>query len=188
MIATLEGRVAEKYGDQAVVEIGGVGYEVTLTVEDWGRLKVGENTKLYIYENVREDAYNLFGFAALPAKQLYMQLLGVSGVGPKLAMQTLSGASVERLQQAIAAGDPALLKGISGVGAKTAERIVVELKGKIKVSEGAFGTINSGDSVYQALVGLGYSAAQAAEAAASVPAEVTSESERVKLALKQLSR
>lgn len=187
MIATLTGRVAEKYGDFAVVEIAGVGYEVALTIEDWGVTKVGSETKFYIYENIREDAHNLYGFLTLEAKQLYVQLLSVSGVGPKLAMQTLSGASIDRLRQAIAAGDPDLLKGVSGVGKKTAERIVVELKGKIK-SDGVISAASSADSAYQALIGLGYTGSQAAEAVSQVPPEVTDDKERIKLALKGLTK
>ncbi|HVE81144.1 MAG TPA: Holliday junction branch migration protein RuvA [Candidatus Dormibacteraeota bacterium] len=185
MIATISGKVSEKQNDAVIIELGGIGYEVVLTTEDWGKAKAGELAKYYIYEHIREDTHVLYGFSALAAKRLYTQLLGVSGVGPKVAMQVLSAATLNRLQQAIATGDPELLKGVSGVGKKTAERIVVELKGKIEAG-GDMGA-SSQDSAYQALIGLGYSAAQAAEAAAKVPADVTDAQERIKLALKQLS-
>jgi holliday junction DNA helicase RuvA len=183
MIATIEGTVTEKIGDTLVIELGGIGYEVVVTAADWGNSPVGKSSKFYVYEHIREDAHQLFGFSSVGAKQLFMQLLGVNGVGPKVAMQVMGAATLERLQQAIGAGDADLFKGVSGVGKKTAERIMVELKGKVEVGvSGA--TVASGDAAYQALLGLGYSAAQAAEALAAVPADVTDEQERVKLALK----
>jgi holliday junction DNA helicase RuvA len=186
MIATIRGVVVEKVENSVIIQINGIGYEVIVPVEDWGNARIGQESKFYIYEHIREDAHVLYGFSQLSGKQLYIQLLSVSGVGPKLAMQTVSGASIARLQQAIAAGDPDLLKGVSGVGKKTAERIVVELKGKIK-SEGVLGPVSSRDSVYQALIGLGYSAGQATEAISKLPADITDDQQRIKAALKQLS-
>jgi len=184
MIATIEGVIAEKIGNTVIIELGGIGYEVVVTATDWGAATPGKPAKLYIYEHIREDAHQLFGFTDPGAKQLLIQLLGVSGVGPKVAMQVMGAASLERLQQAIGAGDAELFKGVSGVGKKTAERIMVELKGK--VSSGA-GTASSADPAYQALVGLGYPASQAAEAVAAIPPDVVDEQKRVKAALKQLS-
>ena len=186
MIATLEGKVTDKIEDSVIIELGGIGYQIVVSVEDWGSTKVSSSAKFYIHEHIREDAHVLYGFSQPKAKQLYTQLLGVSGVGPKLAMQVLSGASLDRLQQAIGAGDPDLLKGVSGVGKKTAERIVVELKGKVE--SGGAAAVNSGDAAYQALVGLGYPAAKAAEAAAAVPADITDEQERIKVALRGISK
>jgi Holliday junction DNA helicase RuvA len=192
MIATIEGKVSEKIGDSVIVDIGGLGYEVVVPVSDWGAVKTGESAKFYIYEHIREDAHTLFGFSSIAAKQLFMQLLGVNGVGPKVAMQVMSAASLERLQQSIGAGDVDLFKGVSGVGKKTAERIMVELKGKVAVTgDGsvmvAGAPIASGDPAYQALVGLGYTPAQAAEAVARIPKEIEDDQARVKEALKQVA-
>lgn len=184
MIATLHGQISEKYPDSLVLETGGVGYELTVTVDDWGSISVGKEAKFYVYEQVREDAYNLFGFSSLSARQLFAQLIGVNGVGPKLAMQILSSAGESRLRQAIASGDPALLKGVSGVGPKTASRVILDLRGKVE--EGAIGLAPVADSTYQALVALGYTPAQATQAVASLPADVTDEQARIKLALKQV--
>ncbi len=188
MIATISGVVSEKMGDGAIIELGGVGYQVLLTAADWGGAAVGKSAKYYIYEHIREDAHLLYGFASPGAKQLFMQLLGVGGVGPKVAMQVMGAASLERLQQAIAAGDVDLFKGVSGVGKKTAERIMVELKGKVEATGvlgiGDLAVASSGDPAYQALVGLGYTPAQAAAAVAGIPESVTDEQERVKAALK----
>jgi Holliday junction DNA helicase RuvA len=182
MIATLRGTITEKLPDSLILEVGGVGYELTVTVDDWGAARTGAEAKYYVYEQVREDAFNLFGFSELAGRQLFTQLIGVNGVGPKLAMQILSAAGESRLRQAIASGDPALLKGITGVGPKTAQRVILDLRGKVE--EGAVGLAPVGDSTYQALVSLGYTPAQATQAVANLPDDVTDEQERIKLALK----
>lgn len=144
----LRGEIIEKLHDSLVLDIGGVGYELFVAVDEWGAAKIGERTQYYVYEQIREDAHNLYGFKELGSKQLYIQLLGVNGVGPKLAMQILSSAGESRLRQAIASGDPALLKGVSGVGPKTAQRVILDLRGKVE--EGAAGLVPVADSTYQA--------------------------------------
>ena len=131
MIATLTGTVTHKLETSLVIEINGIGYEVLTIVDDWGSAKVGSEMSFHIYEQIREDAHNLYGFTDLRAKELFIKLLSVNGVGPKVALATLSAAGVDRLSQAIASGDTGLLKGISGVGKKTAERLLLELKGKL---------------------------------------------------------
>jgi Holliday junction DNA helicase RuvA len=183
MIATLTGIITHKLDSSLVVEVNGVGYEVLTIVDDWGAAKIGEQQSFYIYEQIREDAYNLFGFVDPAAKKMFIQLLSVNGVGPKVALATLSAAGVERLSQAIASGDISLLKGVAGVGKKTAERIMVELAGKVTTTAAPVH-----DETYQALMGLGYSSAQAAEAIAALPADITDVSERVKAALKGMQR
>jgi Holliday junction DNA helicase RuvA len=182
MIATLRGTISEKLPAALILETGGVGYELTVTVDEWGSAKPGTEARYYIYEQIREDAHNLYGFRELASKQLFVQLLGISGVGPKLAMQILSSAGEPRLRQAIASGDPALLRGITGVGPKTAQRVMVELRGKVE--EGGAGLAPVADPTYQALVSLGYTPAQASAAVAALPPEVTDEQARLKLALK----
>lgn len=179
MIATLTGTVTHKLDSSLVIEINGIGYEVLMIVDDWGTAKLGTKMSFHIYEQIREDAHNLYGFTDLRAKELFIKLLGVNGVGPKVALATLSAAGVDRLSQAIASGDTSLLKGISGVGKKTAERIMVELAGKVTTVAAPLH-----DETYQALMGLGYSSAQAAEALQSIPDDVTDVSERIKIALK----
>ena len=180
MIARIRGEVVEKTPDALVVECAGVGYELFVRPEDWGSASVGREVTLQVYEHIREDAHTLFGFAQTEAKRLFEQLLGVNGVGPKVAMAILGAANLKQLQTAIATGDPELLRGVSGVGKKTAERVMLELRGKLEISAGAA----SNDAAYQALVALGYSQQQAAEAAAAVPAEVKDEQARIKAALK----
>ncbi len=179
MIATLTGTVTHKLETSLVIEINGIGYEVLTIVDDWGAAKAGSAMSFHIYEQIREDAHNLYGFTDLRAKELFIKLLSVNGVGPKVALATLSAAGVDRLSQAIASGDTGLLKGISGVGKKTAERIMVELAGKVTMVAAPVH-----DETYQALMGLGYTNSQAADAVANLPADVTDVGERVKLALK----
>lgn len=184
MIATLSGIVAEKLGESLVLELGGVGYEVLVTVEDWGGTKVGQKLRLYIHEQLREDVHNLYGFHTLAAKDLFTELLSVNGVGPKVALAILSAAGEARLRQAIASGDPGLLRGVSGVGPKTAQRIIVELRGRVE--EGS-GLAPVADSTYQALVGLGYTPAQATAAVTALPDDLVGEEARIKAALKGMN-
>lgn len=183
MIASIEGKIIDKTTDTVVVEAGGLGYEVFTTTHDLGTLRVGDEARLFIHDHIREDSHNLYGFSTSDAKMMFVQLLSISGIGPKVAMAILSASTIANLRQAIATGDPDLLKGVSGVGKKTAERIIIELRGKISGSQAGLG-ITTGDPVYQALVGLGYTPAQAAQAAASVPVEIEGEQERIKSALK----
>lgn len=183
MIATLHGTLTEKLESTLIVEAAGVGYELAVTVDEWGSAKLGEDLRYYIYDQIREDAHNLYGFRELSSKQLFGQLLGISGVGPKLAMQILSAAGEQRLRQAIASGDPALLKGVTGVGPKTAQRVITELRGKVE--EGSAGLAPVADPTYQALVALGYTPAQATAAVAQIPTELTDDQARLKAALKQ---
>jgi holliday junction DNA helicase RuvA len=183
MIVTLIGRLTEKLDSSLILECGGIGYELATTAGDWGGAKVGETAKFYIYEQIREDAHNLYGFAELATRELFVSLLAVAGVGPKLAMQILSAAGADRLRQAIASGDPDLLKGIAGVGPKTATRLIVELKGK--VGESGVGVLAPvTDAAYQALVALGYTPSQATQAVAAIPEGLKGDQERVKAALK----
>ena len=185
MIGTLRGSVIEKYADNIVVEIGGVGYELTVTASDWGSSPVGTEAKFYIYEQIREDIHNLYGFSLLESKQLFILMLSVSGVGPKVAMAVLSAASLDRLRQAIAAGDPDLLRGVSGVGKKTAERLILELRGKLDGGVGGLAPVM--DETYQALVALGYTPAQATAAINGIPDDITGQ-DRIKAALKGISK
>jgi Holliday junction DNA helicase RuvA len=186
MIATLRGIVSDKLETSLVLETGGVGYELIVTVDDWGGARLGDEARFYVHEQIREDAHNLYGFRELSARQLFAQLLGVQGVGPKVALQILSAAGEARLRQAIASGDPALLKGVTGVGPKTAARVIMDLRGK--VAEGVAGLAPVADATYQALVALGYTPAQATTAVGEIPADITDEQARIKYALRQVGK
>jgi Holliday junction DNA helicase RuvA len=161
MIAHLRGRILSKQPGQVIVEAGGVGYDVTISVPTFTALPAeGAEASLHIHTQVREDLLALFGFITLAEKRLFERLITVGGVGPALAVKVLSGLEVERTVAAIRAQDHAMLTRIPGVGKKLAERLVVELKDKLEdmaISPAA--TIAAGpaaEDVLSALVNLGY--------------------------------
>lgn len=189
MIALLNGLISEKIDDKVVLDCNGVGYGLLVTFEDFGALKTGDQAKLYVYEHIRENTYDLFGFRDLETKKLFEQLLSVNGVGPKMALAILSVASVKHVRQAIAAGDTKFISRASGVGKRVAERVVVDLKDKVGLiaSEGATEflsiTADPNDEALQGLVALGYSVQDAAEALKKVDTDLPP-AERIKAALK----
>lgn len=136
MIAYLKGVLAEKDIAKVVVECGGVGYEAAIPISTFDRLPAeGEGVKLYTHHEVREDAQLLFGFATTQERDMFELITSVSGVGPKLALAVLSGLTVGDLQLAVSQGDAKRLASVKGIGKKTAERIVVELRDKINPIE-----------------------------------------------------
>ena len=166
MIAHLRGRLLSKTPQSAIVEAAGVGYEVAISIPTFTALPAeGNEVSLLIHTHVREDAFALFGFMSKTEKRIFEKLLGISGIGPKLALTVLSGLPSERLVAAIHGQDHATLTRIPGVGKKTAERIVLELKDKLDdlaptTTPGVATPI--AEDVLSALVNLGYprSAAQ----------------------------
>ena len=190
MISTLRGIVSEKIGTQVVLDVAGVGYGLSVTAEDYGRLPTGEEAKLYIYEHIREQGYELFGFVNIDTKRLFEQLLGVKNVGPKVALAVLDIGTAPGVRGAIAAGDVKLLQSAKGVGKRAAEQIVVELRDKVglSTSEAAEGIVTrpgviSGDEAVEALVSLGYSPQDATAALKDIDIDFPVE-ERIKRALK----
>jgi Holliday junction DNA helicase RuvA len=189
MIATLEGVVSEKLLDSIVIDVGGVGYGLLITTQDFAALTTGEKTKMYVHEHIREAAHDLFGFSKLPTKFLFEQLLSVKNVGPKVALAVLDIGSDEYVRTAIASGEVKTLRTAKGVGKRAAEQIVVELRDKVGVvSSGAAediatrSGINQGDEAVQALVALGYQETDAMLALQNVDKTLSTE-ERIKLAL-----
>jgi Holliday junction DNA helicase RuvA len=168
MIAHLRGRLIAKHPNQAIVEAGGVGYDVTITVPTFSDLPAGgSEVALHIHTHVREDAIALFGFLRAEEKQLFEKLLTVSGIGPKLAITILSGMATTDMVGAIRGNDFARLTKIPGIGRKTAERMCVELRDKLD----AFGTAQpivtvsaTEEDVISALANLGYQRAAAEKA------------------------
>jgi Holliday junction DNA helicase RuvA len=190
MITTLRGTITEKSNSTVVLECGGVGYGVFVTFEDFGALEKDSAAKLYIYEHVRENSYDLFGFRLWETKLLFELLLSVNGVGPKMALAILSIANVSQVKQAIATGDVKFISQAVGVGKRVAERVVVDLKDKVGLesSEDATGflavpTGNLSDEALQGLVALGYSVQDAAEALKNIDKNLSTE-ERIREALK----
>lgn len=190
MIALLEGIVTERIGDIIVVDCGGVGYGVWVTVEDFGRLPEGAAARLYIYEHIREQSHDLYGFVDKQTKELFELLLTVNGVGPKMALAVLSVAPGTEVRKAIASGDMALLKAASGVGKRVAERIIVDLKDKVGLPQtadasGIFVSVN--DEAVDALIALGFTTLDAQRAVQGIDTSLSTE-ERIKLALRQGGR
>ncbi len=190
MIGKLTGVLGDKNPPEVLVECGGVGYEVFVPMSTYYNLPArGEKVSLLTHFVVREDAQILYGFATPDERESFRQLIKISGVGPRTALAVLSGMTVADLAQAVTAQESARLVKVPGIGKKTAERLLLELKGKLGAdigvpSGGASG--NQGD-ILQALVALGYSDKEATLALKSLPADV-SVSDGIKTALKALSR
>lgn len=192
MIATLTGTVSEHLGSQLVLDVRGVGYGLQVTTEDMGRLGSGKPAKLYVYEHIREQAHDLYGFVSLETKQLFEQLLDVNGVGPKMALNILSIGNSSEVRLAIAGGDTKFIAQAQGVGKRVAERVVVELKDKVGLQGVDLRTTGMlqgegllmKDEAVEALVSLGYTPQDAAKALAGVDDSLPTE-ERIKKALTQ---
>jgi holliday junction DNA helicase RuvA len=173
MIAWLSGRLRRKAADSVIVDVGGVGYQVAIALSTFTALpEPGETVDLHIHTHLREDSLSLYGFSAEPERDLFQLLLGVSGIGPKLALAVLSGMPAADLAAAIRNGDDAKLRAIPGIGAKTAARLCLELKDKVRQlmpeAEGAARPSPAGSPQQQdavsALLSLGYRRQQAEEA------------------------
>ena len=190
MIATLTGDIAEKLVDSLVVDVCGVGYGLRVTAEDYGTLATGTKAKIYVYEHIREQAHDLYGFLKRDTQNLFEQLLEVKNVGPKVAMAVLDIGTATAVRAAIASGDVRLLQTAKGVGKRAAEQIVVELRDKVGVAAGAAAEdvvtrpgVNTGDEAVEALISLGYSPQDAMLALRGIDSGLSTE-ERVTLALK----
>ena len=166
MIAHLRGQILAKTPASVIVECGGVGYELLISVSTYTELgELGAPVALHVHTHVREDALQLFGFKEPTEKRLFEKLLTISGIGPKLAITVLSGISAERLVAAIRGGDHATLTKVPGIGKKTAERVILELKDKLdnlagftSASEPAVPSLGAvAEDVLSALLNLGYS-------------------------------
>lgn len=153
MISYLKGKILEKGLTYIILENGGIGYKVFVTPEAM-EAKIGDIVSFYTYMKVTDDSHSLFGLPDFATLQFFELLITVSGVGPKVALAILSSSKVESVRNAIASQDTGMFKRISGVGTKTAEKIIVELKGKVQISEQANKQIST--EVFDALIALGY--------------------------------
>jgi holliday junction DNA helicase RuvA len=189
MIATLHGKLQARTDDSLILNVGGVGFRVRVPSGTNASLgAVGSDVMLFTHLHVREDDLSLYGFSTEDELRLFEMLLTVSGIGPKVAMGVLSSARADTLRAAIAQGNLDVLTALPGIGKKTAQRLVLELKSKIDVSGlSEIGELAPMDEdVMNALINLGYSAAEATRAARSVPSSVQTVEERVRIALQYL--
>ena len=190
MIGKLTGTLSDKNPPQVLVDCNGVGYEVHVPMSTFYNLpELGSKLSLLIHFVVREDAQILYGFASAQEREAFRQLIKISGVGPRTALSVLSGMSVAELSQAVTLQEAGRLVKVPGIGKKTAERLLLELKGKLGPDIGASASVGSASQVdiLQALLALGYSDKEAALALKALPGEV-GVSEGIKLALKALSK
>lgn len=191
MIGRLHGKLIEKTPPQVLVDVGGVGYEVDVPMSTFCNLPAeGSEITLLTHFIVREDAQLLYGFTTAAERQTFRALIRISGVGPRIALAVLSGMSTQDLADAVEQGNATLLTRVPGIGKKTADRLVLELKGKL--AGNAFAPADGAASAAQAdilsaLMALGYSEREAQASVRALPTEVTV-SEGIRLALKALAR
>ena len=191
MIAHVKGIIDEKFGGSGViVDVAGVGYELTVPALDYEACNLGEERKFYTYHAVRENSEELYGFSSLAAKKIFELLTGVQGIGPKAAIAILSLAEAEEVRNAIANADAAFISKAAGVGKKSAERVIVDLRDKVGIPS-RYGTTEvtttntnqEPDEALDALIALGFPLKEATAALEGIDSTLTVE-ERIKLALR----
>lgn len=187
MISLISGTVSEKAARYAIIDVGGIGYKAWATDDTLRQLKIGTEAKLRTHHAVREDTEELFGFLETDDLKLFELLLGVPGIGPKTALNILNVATPETLRRSITSGETAYLTKISGIGKKTADKIILELREKLGASEEGANLKEEVDAL-EALKSLGYSHIEAREALKAVARDITGTSDRVKQALKLLGK
>ncbi|MBK8619332.1 MAG: Holliday junction branch migration protein RuvA [Anaerolineales bacterium] len=187
MIATLRGEISQIEDNALIVEVGGVGYRVFVPAPLRGGAKAGESIFLFTHLVVREDAFLLYGFESQSDRELFNILLGVDGVGPKVALSVLSTMTLDAIQRAVFAEEPDVLSRVPGVGKKTAQKMALHLKDKLKPADSLSRLSAMSDTdaeVIAALTALGYSVVEAQAALQSIPKDSPDDTgERLRLAL-----
>lgn len=184
MIGSLRGMIAERIGNAILLDVGGIGYLIHCPARTLAAAEVGREARFYIYDYVREDARKLFGFGSRDERMFFETLISISGVGPKVALLVLSVGTMEDIHAAVEAGDVGRLTSLPGIGAKTAKKIVLELKGKLVAETDIPQTDRD---VADALVALGYPSARVREVVRGLDPSVHGTEERIRLALNALS-
>ncbi|MBN1325627.1 Holliday junction branch migration protein RuvA [Candidatus Falkowbacteria bacterium] len=190
MISYLKGKIQYVGANFIEINVNNIGYKIFTTANILNKAKVAQEVEIFCYQNVKEDAIDLFGFASREEQLMFEKLISVSGIGPKTALNALSVAKIDEIESAIISGDASVLTKISGIGKKTAERIVLELKNKYKgLAEVSGKIIQSEDAdVIDALVGLGYSTEQARDVLRQIDKNIKGTEKKVKAALQLLSK
>jgi len=191
MISFIDGKIKYKTERSVLVDVNGVGYEVFTAPLVLEKVKVGETIFLYTHLYVREDIMELFGFTTIDELNFFKDMISVSGIGPKSALSVLMLASVAELKKAIVHEDASLLTKVSGIGKKTAERLILEMKNKVDaldLADNKSALSGTDGQAIDALINLGYSAREAREALLQVDNNITSVQDRLKAALKLLGK
>lgn len=192
MISYLKGKIINKGKSFVVLLVNNVGYRVFVNSVMYAELDVNDEAEIYIHQHVREDALDLYGFKSMEEMEFFELLLSISGIGPKSALGVLSVASVDDIKESIVSGDSVLLTKVSGIGKKTAERVVLELREKIGRLEGVgkreSGQASASGDEIDALMALGYSTMEARDALRGVDAGIKDSGKRIKEALRRLSK
>lgn len=189
MIAHISGKIAEKFNGSIIVDVSGVGYEVIVPQYEYDKAMLDNSIKLYTYHHIREQSQELFGFSSLAAKKIFELLITVQGIGPKAGIAIMSLGDYEQVRNAIANEDSKYIQKANGVGKKSAERVIVDLKDKVGLAtsynteEEKVGGDVAGDEALEALVALGFNLKDAILSLKDIPEDLPV-SERVKIALK----
>ncbi len=191
MISCLKGKISYKLKNSIIIEINNIGYSVFVSENFFSELKIGQELEVFTHQYVREEALDLYGFKTLEELEFFELLVSISGIGPKSALSVLAVAKLSDIKESIVRGDSHLLTKVSGIGKKIAERVVLELKDKLFKMGGDYDLSGGGEfsaDEIDALMSLGYSAMEAREALNKIDKDITDTGQKIKEALKKLSR
>ncbi len=192
MISRLTGTIIDIGEKYVVIDVAGVGYKVACATDTIATLSDGQSASLYTYLAVREDALDLYGFTSMSERAFFEMLISVSGIGPKSALGILSTTNTETLAQAIGTGDTSYLTKVSGIGRKTAEKIVLELRDKMRanvdITKESSSTLRAESDIIEALKALGYSQNEARDVTKEIPATIVGTNARIREALRILGK
>lgn len=189
MIGYLQGKILDIRGNLLTLLVGGVGYHIHISPYTHGKLAQQEEVSLHIHTHVREDAFQLYGFLEPQELEMFELLISISGIGPKVGLSILAIADPKTIRTAIVNRDPSILTSVSGVGKKTAERVIIELQNKVSdLDIHETGTALAEQEAIEALTALGYSVGQARDALKAVPKDITDIGARIRKALQSLGK
>lgn len=188
MIAHISGKIVEKFAGSVIVDVAGVGYEVIVPTNEYERAVLGDDIKFYTYHNITDRSQELFGFSSLAAKKLFELLITVQGIGPRAGIAIMSLGETEDVRNSIACEDAKFIQKASGVGKKSAERVILDLKDKVGMAISKHNSVGTNislasDEALEALIALGFNLNDATKALEQIPRDLPTE-ERITLALK----
>jgi len=188
MIATIKGKIETISRGYIILEVAGMGYKIFANSKTLNQITKGESKKFFVHQYIRENQLDLYGFLDFGELEVFELLISVSGIGPKAALMILSRAKPDKIKSAIIEGNLDLFTAVSGVGRKTASRIILELKGKISSEDLSILSLEDSSEIVEALKNLGYKAGEATRVLAKIPRGLKSDDEKIRWALKQLAK